>query len=107
VPRALRVLEEQRSQAADPQAVETLSAYLSARVEWISTYRQRRRQRSYIGNGLGEKANDRSVTWRQNRRGMQWGEQTSNGLATLRTVALNEGEEEHWQQRQLIALHAA
>jgi len=107
VPRALRVLEAHRSQAADAQAVETLSAYLSARVEWIPNYRARRRQRRYIGNGLGEKANDRIVTRRQKRRGMQWGEQTSDGLAALRTLALNEGWEEYWQQWQLIDLHAA
>jgi len=91
VPRALRVLEAQRAQAADAQAVETLSAYLTARAEWILNYRQRRRQRRYIGSGLGEKANDRIVARRQKRRGMQWGEQTSDALAALRTLALNEG----------------
>ncbi len=84
-----------------------LSAYLTARAEWIPNYRQRRRQRRSIGNGLGEKAKDRIVTRRQKRRGMQWGEQTSDTLAAPRTLALNEGWEEYWQQRQLIDLHAA
>jgi len=106
VPRALRVLEAQRAQAADAQAVETLSAYLTARAEWIPNHRARRRQQRSIGSELGEKTNDRIVARRQKRRGMQWGAQTSDALAALRTLALNEGWEEYWQKRQLIDLHA-
>ena len=87
VPRALRVLEAQRPRTADAQTVETLSAYLTARVEWIPNARARRRQQRSIGNGLGEKANDPSVARRQKRRGMQWGAQTSDALAALRTLA--------------------
>ncbi len=107
VPRALRVLEAQRSQAADPLAVETLSTYLTARAEWIPNYRQRRRQQRYIGSGLGEKANDRIVARRQKRRGMQWGAQTSDGLAALRTLALNEGWDTYWHKQQPFYLLAA
>ena len=53
VSRAVRVLARQRPQAADPAAVDTLTTYLEARAEWIPNYRARRRQRRFIGNGLG------------------------------------------------------
>jgi len=107
VPRALRVLEAQRAQAADAPAVETLSTYLTARAEWIPNDRARRRQQRYIGSGLGEKANDRIVARRQKRRGMQWGAQTSDALAALRTLALNEGWDTYWHKQQPFSLIAA
>jgi len=91
VPQAERVLARQRSQAADPDAVDALSAYLQARAEWIPNYRARRRQRRFIGNGLDEKANDRIVARRQKRKGMQWSGETSDALAALRTLLLHEG----------------
>jgi hypothetical protein len=106
VPRALRVLHRQRPQAADPQALEALCAYLQARAEWIPDYGARRRQRRYIGNGLGEKANDRIVARRQKRRGMQWSVQTSDALAALRTLLLNEGWETYWQEWHVPCLAA-
>ena len=101
VARAQRVLRRQRPQAADPQAVDTLQTYLEARAEWIPDYRARRR---YIGNGLGEKANDRIVARRQKRRGMRWSVQTSDALAALRTLLLNEGWETYWQYRCCLPL---
>ncbi len=107
VPRAQRLLARSRPQAADAAAVDTLSAYLEARAEWIPNYRARRRQRRSIGNGLGEKANDRIVVRRQKRRGMQWGAETSDSLAALRTLVLNEGWDDYWQQHQLLHLDAA
>jgi hypothetical protein len=107
VPRAVRVLERQWSRAADPQAVDGLIAYLQAREEWIPNYRARRRQRLYNGNGLGEKANDRLVARRQKRKGMQWGAQTSDALAALRTLLLNEQWDDCWLKRQRPSLHAA
>jgi len=70
VARAVGVLARQRSRAADPEAVDALTTYLQARAEWIPNYRARRRQRRFIGNGLGEKANDRIVARRQKRKGM-------------------------------------
>ncbi len=75
--------------------------------EWIPDYRMRRRQRRYIGNGLGEKANDRIVVRRQKRRGMQWGARTSDALAALRTLQLNEGWDTYWHDRHLLHLLAA
>ena len=107
VPRAVRVLEAQRPQAADASAVDTVRTYLEARSEWIPAYRTRRRQRRYIGSGLGEKANDRIVVRRQKRRGMQWREQTSDALAALRTLQLNEGWDAYWHDRRFLHLTAA
>lgn len=107
VPHALHVLASYRDTAADPAAIDTLCAYLEARAPWIPSYRMRRRQCCYIGNGLGENANDRIVVRRQKRRGMQWSAQTSDALAALRTLYLNEGWDAYWTERRLIHLSAA
>lgn len=84
-----------------------MATSVAARAQWIPDYRARRRQRRYIGNGLGEKANDRIVVRRQKRRGRQWGTRSSDGLAALRTLLLNEGWETYWHDRRLIHLTAA
>jgi hypothetical protein len=55
VARAVAVLARVRPHAADPAAVDELTTYLQARAAWIPNYRLRRRQRRFIGNGLGEK----------------------------------------------------
>lgn len=102
VPRAVRVLETWRRQATDPSAVDTLRSYLEARIVWIPNYRTRRRQRQYIGSGLGEKANDCIVVRQQKRRGMQWGATTSDALAALRTLQLNAGWNPYWHERRLL-----
>ena len=101
------VLRATRRQAADREAVDTLCRYLAARAEWIPDYRTRRRERRYIGSGLGEKANDRIVVRRQKRRGMQWGARSSDALAALRTLVLHEGWDAYWHERRLIHLAAA
>ena len=44
---------------------------------------------------------------RQKRRGMQWGAQTSDALAALRTLLLNEGWDAYWHDRHLLPLTAA
>jgi hypothetical protein len=106
VPRALRVLRDQRRLVADPQTLDDLSAYLRARAAWIPDYRARRRQRQYIGSGLAEKANDHIVVRRQKRRGMQWGAKSSDALAALRTLQLNHGWDQYWHDRQLLRLTA-
>ncbi len=38
---------------------------------------------------------------------MQWGTATSDSLAALRTLVLNEGWDEYWQRHQLLHLDAA
>jgi hypothetical protein len=107
VRRALQVLQRTRPGAADPEAVDSLCAYLQARAAWIPDYRARRRERRYNGNGLGEMANDRLVARRQKRRGRQWGRQSSDALAALRTLLLNDGWEAYWQERRLRSLAMA
>jgi hypothetical protein len=106
VARAMGVLARVRPHAADPAAVDALTTYLQARAAWIPNYRRRRRQRCFIGNGLGEKANDRIVARRQKRKGMQWSIETADALAALRTLLLNEGWEEYWHSRQPFSLAA-
>ena len=103
---ARRVLRAAARHGADPTAAEELQAYLQARAEWIPDYRRRRRQRQYCGNGLAEKANDRIVVRRQKRRGMQWNMASSDGLAALRTLLLDEGWESYWQGGHLKRLAA-
>jgi hypothetical protein len=107
VARAVGVLARVRPHAADHTAVDDVTGYLEARVEWIPHYRLRRRQRRYLGNGLGEKANDRIVARRQKRKGMQWSIETADALAALRTLLLNGGWEDYWQKRQGLSLDAA
>src|SRR5947209_3091600 len=60
----------------DDGTVDELSTNPPVRAESIPNLRARLRQRRYIGNDLGEKANDRIVARRQKRRGMQWGAKT-------------------------------
>ena len=63
--------------------------------------------RRFIGNGLGEKANDRIVARRQKRKGMQWSVETTDALAALRTLLLNEGWEDVLAQRRPFYLETA
>ena len=107
VVRAVGVLARVRPHAADPAAVDDLTAYLEARAEWIPNYRLRRRQRRFSGNGLGEKANDRIVARRQKRKGMHGSVATADALAALRTLLLNGGWETYWQDRDVFGLDAA
>ncbi len=107
VPRAVRLLAAYRPHAKDQGALDELIGYLNARVEWIPHDRARRRQREYIGSGLAEKANDRIVARRQKNRGMQWSAQTSQTLATLRTLVLNGAWDTYWQEWELMPLCVA
>lgn len=104
VPHALRLLQAYRPLARNPEALEELCHYLAARTEWIPNYRLRRRSRQYIGSGQVEKANDRIGAPRQKCRGMQWGAQTSDALAALRTLQLNDGWDGYWVQRRALPL---
>ncbi len=54
-----------------------------------------------------EKANDRIVARRQKRRGMQWGAETSDALAAVRTLLLNGGWDAYWQERCFLPFLAA
>jgi hypothetical protein len=106
VSRARRVLRSIARHGADATAIEEWDTYLQARADWIPNYRRRRQHRQYSGNGLAEKANDRIVVRRQKRRGMQWSVASSDGLAALRTLLLNEGWESYWREGSLMRLAA-
>ncbi len=101
---AIAVLEAQRSQARNTEALESLITYLQARQAWMVNERQRRIEQQYIGSGQVEKANDLLVARRQKARGMQWSWDTSDALTALRTLMLNRGWDQYWQQRQVLPL---
>ncbi len=107
VPGALAVLEAERPQTKNEAKLDELLGYLHARQAWIPNYRQRWLERTYIGSGHVEKANDLIVARRQKNRGMQWSEATSDALAALRTLMLNGGWERYWQHREVLPLIAA
>ncbi len=104
---AIAVLEAERPQARNEAKLDELIGYLRARAPWIPNYRQRRIERQYIGSAHVEKANDLIVARRQKNRGMQWSEATSDALAALRTLMLNGGWDQYWQQRQVLPLLAS
>ena len=104
---AFAVLEAYRPRAKNAEVLDTFVAYLQAREAWIPNYRQRRIEQQYIGSGQVEKANDLIVARRQKGRGMQWSWDTSDALAALRTLMLNQGWGQHWQQRQILPLVAS
>ncbi len=104
---ALVVLEMERPQTKNAAKLDELIAYLQARQAWIPNYRQRRIEQRYIGSGHVEKANDLIVARGQKNRGMQWSEATSDALAALRTLMLNGGWDQYWQQHQVLPLLAS
>jgi hypothetical protein len=94
---ALRLLEHYRLQALDSLALDRFIAYLQARQPFLPNYRQRRIDQRYIGSGHVEKANDLMVAKRQKAGGMQWSLATSDALASLRTLFLNQGSDRYWE----------
>jgi hypothetical protein len=98
------VLEAQRSQARNTEALESLITYLQARQAWMVNERQRPLEQQYSGSGKVEKANDLLVARRQKARGMQSSWDTSDALTALRTLMLNRGWHQYWQQRQVLPL---
>ncbi len=103
---ALVVLEAERPETKNEAKLDELIGYLQAREVWIPNYRQRRIERTYIGSAHVEKANDLIVARRQKKRGMQWSEATSDALAALRTLMLNGGWEQYWQNHEVLPLLA-
>jgi hypothetical protein len=103
---AIQFLETYRPQARNGEKLDELIAYLHKRRDFIPNYRQRRRERRYIGSAHAEKANDLIVARRQKRQGMHWSLTTSDALAALKTLMLNDGWERYWQQRQVLPLVA-
>ena len=87
--------------------LEELIAYLQARQPFIPDDQARRRQQQYIGSGHVEKANDLLVARRQKHQGMHWSLETSDALAALKTLMLNQGWDLYWSQHQVLPLVAA
>ena len=87
-------------------AITGLQSYLRARQPFIPNYRQRRIDQRFIGSAHAEKANDLLVARRQKRGGMQWSLPTSDGLAALSTLSLNNGWTRYWDCYQVLPLAA-
>ena len=103
---AINHLEGYRGQAKDEAKLDELIGYLRDRQEIIPNYQTRRARRQYIGSGQAEKANDLLVARRQKHQGMHWSLETSDALAALKTLMLNQGWELYWKQRQVLPLVA-
>jgi hypothetical protein len=104
---AIQILTQYRPHAKSAEKLEELLDYLQARRAFIPDYQDRRRQRLYIGSGQAEKANDLIVARRQKHQGMHWSLETSDALATLKTLMLNQGWTLYWQDRQVLPLAVA
>lgn len=104
VPAAIHFLSNYRDQAKNLDKLDELIAYLQARQPFIPDYQARRRQQQYIGSGHVEKANDLIVARRQKHQGMHWSLDTSDGLAALKTLMLNQGWDLYWTQHQVLPL---
>ena len=104
VAEAITALEEHRPQAKNVAKLDELIGYLRDRALYIPNYRERRRERCYIGSGHVEKANDLLVAQRQKGHGMHWSLETSEALAALRTLMLNGGWERYWRDREVLPL---
>jgi hypothetical protein len=101
---AIQVLTQYRPQAKSEEKLDELLDYLQARRPFILNYQDRRQKRLYIGSGQAEKANDLIVARRQKHQGMHWSLETSDALATLKTLNLNQGWNLYWQDRQVLPL---
>lgn len=103
---AIALLEAYRPEARNIERLDELIQYLHDRQLYMPNYRQRRRERQYIGSGHVEKANDLIVAKRQKGAGMHWSLETSDSLAALRTLMLNGGWDRYWCHRQVLPLVA-
>ncbi|MFP4440568.1 MAG: hypothetical protein ACLFVO_25320 [Chloroflexaceae bacterium] len=107
VAEAIAGLEAYRPQARSTEWLEKLIRYLQEREPFIPDYHARRRHRQYIGSGQVEKANDQIVAQRQKGAGMRWSLATSDALAALRTLILNDEWDAYWCHRQMPSLVVA
>ena len=103
---AIAFLKDYVSQAKNQEKLQELINYLQRRTSIFANYGQRRRERRFIGSGHVEKANDLIVAQRQKHQGMAWKRKTSHALAALKTLRLNQGWDEYWQQGLAPALVA-
>jgi len=101
---AVDILEAYRPHTKNVQKLDELINYLNNRRAYIPNYRERRAQRQYIGSAHVEKGNDLIVARRQKHQGMHWSEQTSDALAALRALMLNDGWDLYWQKHRVLPL---
>ncbi len=102
----MQFLQAYREQAKNLEKLDELINYLQAREPFIPDYKACRRQQQYIGSGHAEKGNDLIVARRQKRKGMHWSLETSDALAALKTLLLNQGWDLYWTQREVLPLVA-
>jgi hypothetical protein len=103
---ALQSLDEYRPHAQNHAKLDELKEYLASREASLVNYRERRRQRKYIGSGGVEKTNDAIVARRMKRKGMHWSEEMADSLAALKTLWLNHGWDLYWGRREVLRLAA-
>jgi hypothetical protein len=106
VAEALQYLEEYRPQAQNEGRLDELKAYIESREASLVNYRERRRQRAYIGSGGVEKTNDEIVARRMKGKGMHWSEEMADSMAALKTLWLNHGWDLYWGRREVLRLAA-
>lgn len=104
---ALEFLRAYRPETKSEAKLDELIDYLQARQEAIPNYQERRKHRLYIGSALVEKANDLIVARRQKNKGMHWSLESSNALAALKTLMLNDGWNLYWEHRRVLPLVAS
>jgi hypothetical protein len=97
VTKALAVIEQELPRARSGATLAAFADYLRARKPYIVNYRDRWRAFRYIGSGQLEKANDLLVARRQKGHGRHWSAETSDALAALQTLRVNEEWDEYWQ----------
>jgi hypothetical protein len=100
----LDILEAYRPHTKNVEKLDELINYLNNRRAYIPNYRERRAQRQYIGSAHVEKGNDLIVARRQKHQGMHWSEQTSDALAALRALMLNDGWDLYWHRHRVLPL---
>ena len=92
----LRCLDN--SKVRNVQQIEKLIGYFNRNLSNIPCYALRKKLVLRTSSNQGEKANDLVVAERQKHNGMSWSKPGSSGLANIRTLFLNQ-EDENWITR--------
>jgi len=87
-----------KSKVRNAERIEKLIGYFNRNRDHIPCYALRKKLGLRISSNQGEKANDLVVAERQKHNGMSWSKPGSSGLANIRTLFLNQ-EDENWITR--------
>ena len=87
-----------KSKVRNGERIEKLIGYFNRNRDHIPCYALRKKLGLRISSNQGEKANDLVVAERQKHNGMSWSKPGSSGLANIRTLFLNQ-EDENWITR--------